>query len=127
MATVSAQLNDYRQSPRKVRLLADAVRGKTALRAIEELPFVAKRAAPAIGKLIASAVANAKARNLDTETLVIKDITVDKGATLFRRQPMSRGRAFVIRKRTSHIKVTLAEPTELPPKKSAKKAASKTK
>ena len=119
MAEASATLSDYRQSPRKVRLVADMVRGKSVAEAITALSFVPKRAALPIQKLLASAVANAKSRSL-SDNLIVKEIGVDTGKILYRRLPMSRGRAFVMRKRTSHVKVVLAE-SELSPKK-AKKA-----
>lgn len=109
MATAKAQLNNYRQSPRKVRLVADLVRGKRVEDAITELTFIPKRAAEPVKKLLDSALANAKNLSIPTENLVVKDIAVDGGATLYRRMPRARGSAFVIRKRTSHISVTLEE------------------
>lgn len=107
MATVTAQLNDYRQSPRKVRVVANLVRGKSVAVALTSLKFLAKRSADPIYKLIESAAANAKSQNLDTDDLTIKEIRVDVGKTLFRRRSASHGRAPVIRKRTSHVSVVL--------------------
>ena len=104
---VKASLKNYRQSPRKVRLIADLVRGKKVNRALIILKNAPKRAALPLRKLIESAVANAKNDNLSSESLVIKKITVDGGPTLFRRRPRARGAAYVIRKRTSHIGVEL--------------------
>jgi large subunit ribosomal protein L22 len=109
MAEAKAQLNNYRQSPRKVRVVAQSVRGKSVRQALDTLTFLPKRAALPLEKLINSAVANAKDKSIPTDNLVIKEIAVDGGATLYRRRPMSRGRAFVIRKRTSHVSVTVAE------------------
>lgn len=108
MALVSAQLNDYRQSPRKVRVVANLVRGKSVEAALTSLKFLAKRSADPIYKLIESAAANAKSQNFDTDSLTIKEIQVNTGKTLFRRRSASRGRAPVIRKRTSHVRVVLS-------------------
>lgn len=116
MATASAQLNQYRQSPRKVRLIADLVRGKKVAVAITELSLIAKRAGAPIAKLIASALANAKSQNLVEADLVVKEISVDGGAILYRRMPRSRGMANPIRKRTSHISVVLEEKVSKPKK-----------
>ena len=117
-----ATLSNYRQSPRKVRVVADTVRGKSVDQARTELSFMPKRAALPLEKLLSSAVANAKNLGLAVENLIVKEIKVDGGATLYRRQPMSRGRAFVIRKRTSHVNVTLAEKAPKAKKSKAKKA-----
>ena len=109
MTEAKATLSNYRQSPRKVRVVADLVRGKKVADAIEVLSFVPKRAAAPIQKLLLSAVANAKNLSIPTENLVIKNLSVDAGKILYRSLPMSRGRAFKIRKRTSHVDVILAE------------------
>lgn len=109
MAEAKAKLSTYRQSPRKVRLIADLVRGKRVEEAKNILAFTPKRAALPIRKLLDSAVSNAKNLSIPTENLVVKDISVDEGKTLYRRLPMSRGRAFTLRKRTSHVNVTLGE------------------
>lgn len=109
MAQAKAQLNSYRQSPRKVRLIADLIRGKRVGEALDILTFAPKRAAEPVRKLISSAVANAKNLSMSAEDLVVKEIMVDEGATLYRRRPRSRGMANPIRKRTSHIAVTLIE------------------
>ncbi len=119
MESASAQLNTYRQSPRKVRLLADLVRGKKVPVAISALQFANKRAADPIVKLIQSAVANAKNKGMDTDALVVSGITVNAGQVLMRRLPMSRGRAFNKRKRTSHISVTVGAPAADKTKKTA--------
>ncbi|OHA92491.1 MAG: 50S ribosomal protein L22 [Candidatus Zambryskibacteria bacterium RIFCSPHIGHO2_01_FULL_46_30] len=110
MNEAKAQLNNYRQSPRKVRLVADTVRGQRVEDALTTLSFVPKRAALPLQKLLASALANAKNLSLPTENLVVKEIRVDAGATLYRSQPRSyRGGDSTTRKRTSHISVVLAE------------------
>lgn len=111
MNEVKAQLNNYRQSPRKTRLVADTVRGKRVEDAITTLSFISKRSALPLQKLLASALANAKNLSLPTENLVVKEIKVDAGATLYRRRPRSKGMANPIRKRTSHISVILGVAT----------------
>jgi large subunit ribosomal protein L22 len=122
MTLVTAQLSDYRQSPRKVRLLADAVRGKKASVALTNLSFVPKRASAAFIKLLKSAIANAKNNHdLALETLVVKEVSVNGGAILYRRMPRARGSAAPIRKRTSHVKIVLESRTEEPKKKSKSK------
>ncbi len=113
MANATAQLHTYRQSPRKVRLLADLVRGKQVNQALSTLKFANKRATGPIIKLIESAVANAKVQGMNTDQLVVEKITVDGGQTLYRRLPMSRGRAFRMRKRTSHVLVSLSERSDV--------------
>jgi large subunit ribosomal protein L22 len=107
MTQAKAQLKNYRQSPRKVRLVADTMRGKSVKEADTLLEFIPKRSALPLRKLLASALANAKNLSLSTENLIIKEIKVDAGATLFRRRPRSRGMSNPIRKRTSHVSVTL--------------------
>jgi large subunit ribosomal protein L22 len=109
MSEAKAHLKNYRQSPRKVRLVADTVRGKSVEDAITLLSFVPKRAGLPLEKLVRSALANAKSLSMPTENLVVKEIRVDAGATLYRRQPRSRGMANPIRKRTSQVSVTLTE------------------
>ena len=106
---IKAQLNSYRQSPRKVRLVADMVRGKSTEKALAALSLLPKRASAPLSKLIESAVANAKNQGLNKEKLFINEIRVDGGAILYRRRPMSRGRAFTIRKRTSRISLVLTQ------------------
>lgn len=109
MAEAKAELNNYRQSPRKVRLVADLVRGKKVEEALTNLSFIPKRSALPLQKLLSSALANAKNLSLPVENLIVKKITVDTGAILYRRRPRSRGMANPIRKRTSHVSVVLAE------------------
>jgi len=108
MNEAKATLSDYRQSPRKVRIVADMVRGKKVEEALITLSFVPKRSAEPLQKLIASALANARNLEIPLEDLVVKEISVNGGKILYRRLPMSRGRAFTIRKRTSHVDVVLA-------------------
>jgi large subunit ribosomal protein L22 len=105
---MKAVLKTYRQSPRKVRLVADEIRGKSVEQALVELRFLNKRAALPVRKLLESVVANARHNaGLEPNQLYIKNITVNKGPTLRRYIPRARGRATPINKRTSHIVVVL--------------------
>jgi large subunit ribosomal protein L22 len=105
---MKANLKNYRQSPRKVRLVADLVRGKKVSQALLELKFLPKRATEVIIKMISSAVANAEHNfKVSADDLFIKEITVDKGVTLKRYRPRARGVAKRINKRTSNIALTL--------------------
>ena len=109
MATAKATLGNFRQAPRKMRLVANTVRGKKETEALVNLDFVAKKASLPIKNLIMSAVANAKNLDIPTENLIIKTIKVDSGSILYRRRPAARGSAHPIRKRTSRIFIELAE------------------
>jgi large subunit ribosomal protein L22 len=122
MATASAHLNTYRQSPRKVRVVADLVRGKSVEEALNILTFVPKRAGLPLKNLLASAAANAKNLSL-SDNLVVKEIRVDAGKILYRSIPMAHGRAFPMRKRTSHVSIVVAEAAPKAPK--AKKETKK--
>lgn len=107
---MKAKLSQYHQSPRKVRLVTDAVKGKPVDEALRKLRFLTKRAANPVAKLIESAVANAEENDgKRRDDLKIDEITVDKGPTLKRFRARARGRASRINKRTSHISVTLEE------------------
>lgn len=107
---MKSYLKNYRQSPRKVRLLADLVRGKKIEKALTDINFAYKRAGGPIAKLIMSAVNNAKNNDgIAMENLFIKEIRVDKGIVLKRIMPRARGSAARINKRSSHIMVTLGE------------------
>ncbi len=107
---MKATLKQYRQSPRKVRLVADYIRGKKVAKALSELDFLNKRAATVVKKLLSSAVAGAKNDfNIEKEDLLVKEVTVNKGPTLHRSRPRARGRATPINKRTSHVTVVLEQ------------------
>jgi len=106
---MKAYLKNFRQSPRKVRLVAGLIRGKNVNEAIAELDFLAKRAGTPIRKLLLSAVANAKQTGVEKENLFIKELRVDKGVTLKRMMPAAMGTGHRINKRTSHIILTLGE------------------
>ncbi|MFD6860677.1 50S ribosomal protein L22 [Rhodococcus sp. NPDC060086] len=95
-----------RVTPMKARRVVDIVRGKSVEDALAILKFAPQAAAEPVAKVIASAAANAQNNlNLDPNTLVIATAYVDEGATLKRFQPRAQGRAFRIRKRSSHITV----------------------
>jgi large subunit ribosomal protein L22 len=106
---MKAILKNYRQSPRKVRLLADLVRGKKVKDALTTLQFVEKRAAGPLAKVITSAVANAKTAGKEAAKLKIAKVTVNKGTVMKRFMPRARGSASRINKRSSHILVELGE------------------
>lgn len=107
---MKSYLKNYRQSPRKVRLVADLARGKKVSDALRDISFATKRAGLPLAKLIKSAVANAKNNfNVNEENLVVKDIQVNKGIVLKRIMPRAHGSASRINKRTSHISVVLEE------------------
>jgi large subunit ribosomal protein L22 len=103
---MKAVLSNLRISPRKVRLVADLIKGRTVDQALVQLGFLAKRSAAPVAKLLNSAAANAAP--VAREGLVVKEIRVDSGATLKRIRPRAFGRAYRINKRTSRIMVTLA-------------------
>ncbi|KKU78167.1 MAG: 50S ribosomal protein L22 [Parcubacteria group bacterium GW2011_GWA2_47_7] len=106
---ITAKLSQYRQAPRKVRLVATLLKGMTVEMALIELSHRTKRVAPIFHKLVLSAVANAKAQGIDEKSLIVKGIRVDKGPVLKRSRPRAQGRAFPIHKHTSHIVVTLTD------------------
>lgn len=99
-------------SPRKVRLAANLMKGKSAEEADSALDFLARRAAKPLRKLLKSAIANAKHNfNIEKDNLFVEKITVDKGPTLKRFMPRARGMASPIRKRSSHITIILEHKT----------------
>jgi large subunit ribosomal protein L22 len=106
---MKAFLKNYRQSPRKVRLVATLLKGKKVAEAVAELDFLAKRAGEPIKKLLLSAVANAKQMGIEAENLYIKELRVDKGIVMKRMMPAAMGTGHRINKRTSHINILLAE------------------
>ena len=105
-----------RMSPRKIRRVADLIRGKNVGEAINILHFTHKSASTPIEKVLRSAVSNMlnyeESSKVDPDELYIKEIRVDEGITLKRFRAASMGRAVRIRKRTSHISVTVAEESE---------------
>ncbi len=104
----NAQLRHLRISPRKVRLVADLVRGKGVEEALTILQFTQKRSSQPLARLIKSAVANADQKGgVNVDKLFVQAITVDGGPVMKRWRPRAQGRATPILKRTSHISVTL--------------------
>lgn len=109
MTEVTAKLRFLRMGPRKVRLVADMIRGKKVTRALDILSVLGKRAARPVLKLLNSAVANAKHNHsLAVEDLIVSQIYVDGGPVLKRSMPKAHGRATPIRERTSHINLVLS-------------------
>ena len=145
MQEVKAHLRYLRMSPRKVRLVADILRGMSVDPALAQLQFMSKAAARPVRKLLESAIANATHNNqLDRASLFVKSVFVNQGPTLKRWRPRAMGSAAPILKRTSHITLILgskeapkaakpakAEKAEKAPKaekkpaKATKKAAAK--
>ena len=106
-----AKLNNCPTSPRKMRLVADLVRGKKAEQALQILRFSQKEASRRLEKLVMSAIANWQAKNEDADVeeadLFIKEIRVDGGTMLKRLRPAPQGRAHRIRKRSNHVTVVI--------------------
>ena len=100
-------------SPRKVRILIDSIKGKTAEKGLDHVRFMPQKAARMLEKVIRSAVANADQNpNVDVDSLIIHNVLVDQGPVLKRFRARARGRGSRIIKRTSHITVILAEKNE---------------
>ncbi|HEY4315603.1 MAG TPA: 50S ribosomal protein L22 [Actinomycetes bacterium] len=114
MPTARAQARYVRITPMKARRVIDLVRGMPAEQALAVLRFAPQAASETVYKVVASAVANARhtaeqeSRRLDVEDLVVSEAYVDEGPTLKRFRPRAQGRAFRVRKRTSHITVVVA-------------------
>ena len=116
--TARAQARYVRITPMKARRVIDLVRGMPAEQALAVLRFAPQAASETVYKVVASAVANARHaaeqenRRLDVDDLVVSEAYVDEGPTLKRFRPRAQGRAFRVRKRTSHITVVVAERPE---------------
>lgn len=118
---MKAILSTTRISPQKANLVAALVRNKKAQEAVNILRFTPKKAAPILRKLIQSAIANAENNfKQNKEDLQIKSIVVTQGPMYKRRNPVSRGRAHPILKKTSHIRIELANASSIPKTKAAK-------
>ena len=106
-----AKLNNCPTSPRKMRLVADLVRGERVEKALNILKFSQKDASARLEKLLLSAIANWQAKNEDADIesaeLFVKEIRVDGGAMLKRLRPAPQGRAHRIRKRSNHVTVVV--------------------
>ncbi len=106
---ITASLQNHRISPRKVRLVADMIRGKNVILAKTILTNASKKAKHPIHDLLDSAIANALHNHkIDSENLFVQEIRVDQGFVMKRSMPVSRGSAHPIKKRTSHISIILA-------------------
>jgi large subunit ribosomal protein L22 len=124
----TAKLRYLRITPRKVRAVADLIRGKNVSSALQQLAYVEKRAAEPVAKLLRSAVANAEIASknqVDVDRLWVTSLMVDQGPSLRRFMPRAMGRAFKILKKTSHIALTISD--EAAPKKKRVKPARKAK
>ena len=106
-----AKLNNCPTSPRKMRLVADLVRGEKVEKALQILKFSQKEASNRLEKLVLSAVANWQAKNeeadIEEADLFVKEIRVDGGSMLKRLRPAPQGRAHRIRKRSNHVTVVI--------------------
>jgi len=133
-----AQARFVRVTPMKMRRVVDLIRGQRADQALAVLRFAPQAAGEPVYKVLASAVANARyraeqeSRRLDVEDLVVQTAYVDEGPTLKRFRPRAQGRAFRVRKRSSHITIVVAphspdagEPPKARTKKSAKRSVAK--
>lgn len=108
--TAQATLKYARISARKVKIVADLIRGKDVTEALAIVKFTPKAASDIIEKLLKSAIANAENNhNMDSKNLYIKEIYANQGPTLKRIRPAAKGSAVRIRKRTSHITIVLSE------------------
>jgi large subunit ribosomal protein L22 len=109
--TVKAEARYVRVSPQKARLVIDLIRGENVHQALALLQAVNKRVAPAIEKLVRSAMANAGERwpDVDVDRLYVREAYVNEGPRLKRIRPAPMGRAYRYQRRTSHIVVKVAE------------------
>ncbi len=112
-----ARLNNVPTSPRKMRLVADLVRGMDADKALYVLQYSQKEPAKRLYKLLLSAIANWKEKNegsrIDETRLYVKEIQVDSGRMLKRIRPATQGRAHRIRKRSNHVTLVLGNRTQV--------------
>ena len=127
-----ARVRHIRVTPQKARRVVALIKGKQAQEALAILKFAPQAASEPIAKLVAAGIANARVtadktgEYLDDQDLYVKNAYVDEGTTLKRFQPRAQGRAFQIKKRTSHITVVLSTPEAAdaaPAAKTSKKAS----
>ncbi|MBI2024104.1 50S ribosomal protein L22 [Candidatus Giovannonibacteria bacterium] len=110
MKEIPAKLNYLRISPRKVRAVADAIKGKSVVWAGEYLKVAPRTPRSPLEKLLKSAIANAKHNfGVSADKLFVKEVRVDAGPTLKRVMPRAFGRAYQIKKRSSHVTLVLGE------------------
>ena len=118
-----ARARYVRATPMKVRRVVELIKGRSAEEALAVLRFAPQSASEPVAKVLASAVANAENNlDLDPDTLWISQAYVDEGPTLKRFRPRAQGRAYRIRKRTSHITVEVESRPKPEPKKAAAKS-----
>ena len=98
-----------RIAPRKVQIVLDLIRGEDAEKSMAILKHTPKAACEVLEKVLKSAMANAEVKNMDTSKLYVAECFVNQGPTLKRIRPRAQGRAYIIRKRTSHITIVLKE------------------
>ena len=114
--TAFAKLNNCPTSPRKMRLVADIIRGLDVEKALNILKFNSKEASGRLEKLLLSAIANWESKNegskIEDSNIYVKEITVDSGRMLKRVQPAPQGRAHRIRKRSNHVTIVLGSRTQ---------------
>jgi large subunit ribosomal protein L22 len=109
---MKATLQSHNQTPRKVRLVTELVKGKSVPAALTALKFLPKRAAEPVAKLIKSAAANAKEKGENPDSLVVSAIRVESAGMLKKYMPRAFGRASLIRRRKSRMIVSLAPATK---------------
>ena len=115
MPTAVARAKRLPVAPRKMRLVANLIRGKKVAEALDILQFTTKLSGPLLRKILASAVANAesaaaeKRERIDTDEMIVSHIRVDGGPTLRRFRAAPRGRAVRIRKRSAHVELIIKE------------------
>lgn len=119
--TVQAYQKIVRHTPRKLRLVADMIRNLPLEEALTQLQFASQLGAEPIRKVLTQAKANAINAQLRPDSLKIKSCIIEEGPTLKRWQPVSRGRAHPILKRTSHIRIVVEGTEQTAPPKSTKK------
>lgn len=105
----TAKATFVRIAPRKVQIVLDLIRNQPVDKAMGILKHTPKAATEPLQKLLKSAVANAEQKDMDTSNLYVKQCSVSQGPTLKRIRPRAQGRAYGIKKKTSHIYITVAE------------------
>jgi len=105
----TAKVTFVRIAPRKVKIVLDLIRNQPIDKAMAILKHTPKAACEVLEKLLKSAIANAENKDMDTTKLYVAACSVDQGPTLKRIRPMSKGRAYRINKKTSHITLVLKE------------------
>ena len=119
---IQALYRNAHMSPKKVREVARTIQGRKAPEAVEYLALIPRKSARLLAKTLKSAIANAENNNnLNAANLVVQEAVVGEGPTFKRSQPKARGSAGPIRKRTSHIRITLTDEIEIKRRKPAAK------